>query len=199
MCPGRGNGSEDELFDFQFAQLFQTRHKGREVRRLFVGREGLCIAPGFADHQHVAARGAFEQVVSHASFVFERGGCQLLGRAHQFFAVAFRRADKYIETYHCFPVFWFCRFANITNFSVTVRRRRKQIVDFPGNPAGSPASAASGRSPRGNRPAAAGCELPEFFVSCAFNRINYGTERQEIRSAGRCRQHLAPQDKGYSG
>lgn len=71
---------------------------------------------------------------------------------------------------------------------MTVRRRRKQIVDFPGNPAGSPASAASGRSPRGNRPAAAGCELPEFFVSCAFNRINYGTERQEIRSAGRCRQ-----------
>ena len=103
-----GSGSEDEFLELQLAQLLHARHEGREMRRLLVGGEGLGVAPCLADHQDIAARGAFEQVVCHASFVLERGGYQLLGRAHQLLAVAIRRADKYIESYHSRYVFEFC-------------------------------------------------------------------------------------------
>ena len=83
-------------------QLVEARDERGEVCRLLVCGERLGVAPRFADHQDIAARRTLEEVVCHAAFVLERCGHQFAGRVHQLLAVAFRRADEYIQTYHGF-------------------------------------------------------------------------------------------------
>ena len=58
--------SEDELFEFQFAQFVEPRNEGREMRGRLMGGERLGVAPCLADHQYVGARGALEQIVGDA-------------------------------------------------------------------------------------------------------------------------------------
>ena len=60
----------------------------------------LGVAPRLADHQHVIARSAFEQVIGHAAFVLERSRHQFPGRIYHFLAVGIRRTDKNIQSYH---------------------------------------------------------------------------------------------------
>ena len=100
--------SEDELFEFQFAQFVEPRNEGREMRGRLMGGERLGVAPCLADHQYVGARGALEQIVGDAARVFERSRYQFLGRGDRLFTVGRRRADKYIESYHSRYVFEFC-------------------------------------------------------------------------------------------
>ena len=100
--------SEDELFEFQFAQFVEPRNEGREMRGRLMGGERLGVAPRLADHQYVGARGALEQIVGDAARVFERSRYQFLGRGDRLFTVGRRRADKYIESYHSRYVFEFC-------------------------------------------------------------------------------------------
>ena len=59
--------SEDELFEFQFAQFVEPRNEGREMRGRLMGGERLGVAPCLADHQYVGARGALEQSVGDAA------------------------------------------------------------------------------------------------------------------------------------
>lgn len=86
--------SENELFEFHLAELVQARYEGREMRRLLVRSQRLSVAPRLADHQHVIARSAFEQVIGNAALVLERSRHQFPGRIYHFLAVGIRRTVK---------------------------------------------------------------------------------------------------------
>ena len=96
--------SENELFEFHLAELVQARYEGREMRRLLVRSQRLSVAPRLADHQHVIARSAFEQVIGNAALVLERSRHQFPGRIYHFLAVGIRRTDKNIQSYHFFTI-----------------------------------------------------------------------------------------------
>ena len=91
---------ENKLLQFHFAQLMQTRHQRREMRRLFVCGQRLGVAPRLADHQHVRTRRTLENIVRYAAFVLERSGHQFFCHGEYFRTIGFGRADKNIQSYH---------------------------------------------------------------------------------------------------
>ena len=102
-CGARSRGgrrSEEELLELELAERLESRHERGEVGRGLVGGKRLGVAPRFADHEHLGARGALEQVVGDAALVGERRGDQLAGGLHQAVAVRRRGADEDIESDH---------------------------------------------------------------------------------------------------
>ena len=91
---------ELKLFKLQFAVAFELCNVSLEIVGGGVCSESFGVGPSFAEHEHIAARAAFEHVVRDATFVLLASSGESERSLKRSFVLAFVGLVETVDTDH---------------------------------------------------------------------------------------------------